>query len=132
MDLACAFLRPQGGTAVRRIVSSGNRQEVRLQIRGYRITPPRMNPEAVAEAEREGSDIAPKDVATGDALDISEDLFRKLRGGRHLVFANRRADVELYSDLLRAPFGATPRSERILLHSTGAWTRRCAKTQRLP
>ncbi len=101
MDLACAFLRPQGGTAVRRIVSSGNRQEVRLQIRGYRITPPRMNPEAVAEAEREGSDIAPEDVATGDALDISEDLFRKLRGGRHLVFANRRADVELYSDLLR-------------------------------
>ena len=39
MDLACAFLRPQGRTAVRRIVSSGIEQ-VRLQIRGYRITPP--------------------------------------------------------------------------------------------
>lgn len=101
MGMACEFLRAGGVEDVVRIISHGSRQEVQLQIRGYRITPPRMDDEAVAAAEREGREITPEDLATGDSIEISRDLFRRLRGGRHIVFANRRADVELFSDLLR-------------------------------
>lgn len=101
MDLACEFLRPGGGAEVRRIVSEESRQEVKLQLRGYRITPPRVSPEEAEQAERDGREVSLEDMTTGDVLDISRDLFRELRGGRHIVFANRRADVERYADLLR-------------------------------
>lgn len=101
MELACEFLRPGRGAEVRRVVSIGNRQEVRLQIRGYRVTPPLLSRADLEQAEKEGREIELEQVTTGDALDISRDLFSQLRGGRHIVFANRRASVELYTDLLR-------------------------------
>jgi ATP-dependent helicase Lhr and Lhr-like helicase len=101
MRIAGEFLRPGAGEAVQQIISHGSRQDVRLQIRGYRVTPPRLNERAVREAERKGREVTPEDVVSGDSIDISRDIFHRLRGGRHIVFTNRRADVELYTDLLR-------------------------------
>jgi ATP-dependent Lhr-like helicase len=85
MDLACDFLRAGGGGDVRQVISTGSRQEVQLQLRGYRLRPSR------------GGD----DPGSGALMDIGRDLFERLRGGRHIVFANARRDVESYTDLLR-------------------------------
>ncbi|HLL46108.1 MAG TPA: DEAD/DEAH box helicase, partial [Longimicrobiaceae bacterium] len=86
LDAACALLRPGGGERVHRVVSDRNRSEVQLQVRGYRV----------GRAEDE------KDDAPDPGVDRLEgDLFRVLRGGRHLAFANRRADVEHFADRLR-------------------------------
>lgn len=94
--LACHVLRPGDGDAVQRVTSERSRQEVQLQVRGY-------CPGAGIEVEELLSDHtvpgAPEEG--GDAIELSGDLFRLLRGGRHLVFANRRADVELFTDHLR-------------------------------
>lgn len=101
MDLACDFLRPGAGEHVRRVVSTTNRQDVRLQIRAYLETPPQLGGRDAERQEADGHEVDLEQVTAGDALDISRDLFEKLRGGRHIVFANRRAQVELYTDLLR-------------------------------
>jgi ATP-dependent helicase Lhr and Lhr-like helicase len=101
LGLACESLRPGGGQAVHRIVSSGTGQEVKVQLRGYRERPPRLSRAEVDALEAGGRSAALEDVVAGDSLDISLHLFEKLRGGHHLIFANRRAEVELYSDLLR-------------------------------
>lgn len=101
MDMACEYLRPGGGKGVRRILSTGTGQAAKLQLRGYRVTPPRVTHREALEEERVGREVELEDVTTGDAIEISHDLYETLRGGRHLAFANRRADVELYTDLLR-------------------------------
>jgi ATP-dependent Lhr-like helicase len=101
MNLACDFLRPRRGHEVRQIVSVASGQEVRLQVRGYRRTPPRVGKNEQRRAHREGQQLEVEDVASGDEIAIARDLYSTLRGGRHIVFANRRADVELFSDLLR-------------------------------
>ncbi len=88
MGLACDFLRPGAGEDVRLVRSDQQRQEVKIQLRGY-------------EARARPSGHEEDGGVPGDAIDVSQDLFRLLRGGRHLVFANRRADVETYADLLR-------------------------------
>jgi len=85
MRLACNFLRAGEGDQVRQVVSTMSRQDVRLQIRGYRVRPSRSGDEGGA----------------GDSVAIGRDIFTRLRGGRHIVFANARRDVEEYADLLR-------------------------------
>lgn len=98
--LASRVLRPGAGDAVHQITSDRNRQEVQLQVRGY-------SPGARGEDDVQLPTETARDPSLdsegegGDAIEISCDLFRMLRGGRHLVFANRRADVELFTDLLR-------------------------------
>lgn len=101
MDLACDFLRPGQGAEVCQIVDRSIATDVRLQIRGYEIRPPRTSPEEVEVAEAKGELVELADLGTGDEIEISSDLYEKLRGGRHLAFANRRGDVERYTDLLR-------------------------------
>lgn len=86
LDAACELLRPGGGAGVSRIVSDRNRSEVQLQVRGYSVKP--------ADDEDDGEPDPGSDRLEGD-------LFRVLRGGRHLVFANRRGDVEHFADVLR-------------------------------
>lgn len=101
LSLACGFLRPGGGDAVRRIESAGIGQELKIQVRGARITPPQISAAQAAAREKEGRPPELEELVTGDALEISLHLFEKLRGGHHLIFANARAAVELYADLLR-------------------------------
>ena len=101
MNMASEFLRPARGEEVVRIVSENEGQEIKIQLRGYLRTPPRLSRKEVQVAYAEGREIQPEDVFTGDILDITEHLFRKLRGTDNLIFANSRQTVEELSDCLR-------------------------------
>jgi ATP-dependent Lhr-like helicase len=81
---AAEFLRPRGGADVAVVSSAESGEEVRLQVRGYVTSaiPPRPGEE-------------PNDRAA-----IADHLFRTLRGTDNLVFANSRAAVEVYADML--------------------------------
>ena len=81
---AADFLRPGGAAEVAVVASAERGGEVRLQVRGYvdPATPPR--------PDREPADRAA----------IADHLFRTLRSTDNLVFANSRAAVEVYADML--------------------------------
>ncbi|MCW2882128.1 MAG: hypothetical protein JWQ95_6228 [Sphaerisporangium sp.] len=97
---AADFLRPGGSEYVTSIVSTSDAQELQLQLRGYVATAPALDPRAQAAQEAVGSDVSPDDIAGGDRLAIADHLFATLRGSHNLVFANSRAAVEDYTDLL--------------------------------
>lgn len=97
MHLACEFLRPSDTSSIQTIVSTVTNSEVKLQVRGYRSIVPT---ESRGMQTEQSDDPAVTVSEAGDPIDIANDLYRVLRGGRHIVFANRRADVELYSHLL--------------------------------
>lgn len=64
--------------------------ELRMQLRGY-IT----SGGGVSDGE-DPTEVEP------DKLAIADHLFRNLRGQDNLVFANSRANVETYADLLKS------------------------------
>ena len=97
MKLAAVFLRWPGEFPCKLISSTRNRQEVQLQVRGYRVLPPRIP----VVQEDEPVEIAEDTVEDGSMIEVADHLFRTLRGQTNLVFANRRADVEVFADLLR-------------------------------
>jgi ATP-dependent Lhr-like helicase len=101
LGIASDFLRPGEGEAVQRITSPSGGQELKVQVRGYRVQPPRLTERQAEEMEKAGRTVPLEDLASGDAVAISRHLFERLRGGHHLVFANSRRNVELYADLLR-------------------------------
>ncbi len=88
MKLAAEFLRPGEGDRVEVIVAASTGQELKLQIKGYRREAPSMT-----ENGAQGGD--------GSDQELAADLFRLLRGTDNLIFANARARVELFADLLR-------------------------------
>lgn len=95
MGLTRRFLRPGSEAAVEEVVTDEGGQELRLQIRGYESRPPRV--EEIAD-----NAAAPlEEIMAGDVVDISEHIFDTFRGGRHIIFANRRMEVETHADLLR-------------------------------
>jgi ATP-dependent Lhr-like helicase len=100
MTVAAEFLRPRHGHRTRLIVSRDDGQELKLQLRGYLATEPRMNAKAAAAAEASGARVEVEDVTSGDKLAMSEHLFATLRGTDNLVFANARREVEIFADLL--------------------------------
>lgn len=93
MDLAAEFLRPGRALPCDILISNEIGQEVRLQIRGYRVKPP--DP----AAERDGAAVDPLDDAAVPM--IGAHLFEVLRGKDNLIFANSRRNVEIYGDHLR-------------------------------
>lgn len=101
LSLACEFLRPGGGGEVIAIESKAEGQELRLQVRGYRRDPPRLSAAEVEEKQRTGEPVALEEAIAGDELSIGHHLFKHLRGGHHLIFANARGRVEELADLLR-------------------------------
>jgi ATP-dependent Lhr-like helicase len=96
MAMACDYLRLGHGDEVVVIESATLRQEVRLQIRGYRHEPPPRDDDDPDDAEEDQDE-----EEGGDTLAVAADLFQRRRGGRHLVFANSRRSVEMYTDILR-------------------------------
>lgn len=101
MGLASEFLRPGYGQEVVQIVDESESQEVQLQVRGYEKRNPELGDSRKPDSGQKSSDDQrPEESASGDAIEIAEHLFQTLRGGRHIVFANRRRDVERFSDLL--------------------------------
>lgn len=101
MRLAAEFLRHAGAEEAEVVVSSDGTGELKLLIKGYRDSPPRVNGEERIAAERQGRPVELEDLVTGGELAVSEDLFKALRGKNNLVFPNSRGRVELYADLLR-------------------------------
>ena len=88
MEVAASYLRAGVEFPHEVIQVAGASQELRLQLRGYtRATEDDENDNAVAPAESE---------------QIAEHLFQTLRGRSNLVFTNRRAETELYADILRS------------------------------
>lgn len=101
MDMAAGCLRPGGGDAVEKITSTADGRELKMQLRGYVVRPPRISAQEIQALEASGALVDLEDTLTGDCIDISHHLFQVLRGKDNLVFANRRTDTELYADLLR-------------------------------
>jgi ATP-dependent Lhr-like helicase len=101
-DFAAAadFLRPGGAAEVAMVASAEPGSEVRLQIRGYvdPATPP------------------PPDREPADRAAIADHIFRTLRGGDNLVFANSRAAVEVYADMLTQRARAAGERAEFLAH----------------
>lgn len=116
-DLAAAaeFLRPGHGAEVAVVASTEPGGEVRLQVRGYRSPiAPATNSGATRRAPRAGKEpgTAVPEPATAvpepgtavpepaDRAAIADHLFQALRTTDNLVFANSRAAVEVYADML--------------------------------
>ncbi|MEU4159355.1 DEAD/DEAH box helicase [Actinoplanes sp. NPDC026670] len=97
---AAEFLRPRDGTQVAVVASTKPGGEIRLQVRGH------VNPARPPNPDEEPADRAA----------IADHLFRVLRDGDNLVFANSRAAVEVYTDMLtqRAVHAGVP--ARFLAH----------------
>ncbi len=100
LDLACEFLRPGEASSVERVVSTAAGSAVHLQVRGYRVTPPKVSEEEQDVRGAAGEDVPLEEALTGDHFDIADHLYSTLRGGRHIVFANLRRDVEVFSNIL--------------------------------
>ena len=98
---AADFVRPGHGAAVQLIQSTAGAQELKLQLRGYRITAPVPNTAATRAAPPHEDAAARAAPVTAARLAIRDHLFTTLRGRDHLIFANTRAAVEQYADLLR-------------------------------
>lgn len=97
---AAEYLRPGGGPQVAVVASAEPGGEIRLQVRGYLEpgAPPRPGEEP------------------GDRAAIADHLFRTLKGTDNLVFANSRAAVEVYADMLTQRAGRAQVSTRFLAH----------------
>jgi ATP-dependent Lhr-like helicase len=100
MSAATAFLRPTAPDTVLVIESASDGQELKLQLRGYRLAAPELRGRQLKAAEDAGDVVELEQVVNGDKLDIAEHLFKTLRGRDNLVFANARSEVETYADLL--------------------------------
>jgi len=104
-DLATAadFLRPGYGAEVAVVTSVEPGGEIRLQVRGY------LDPIAATPANAEPADRAA----------IADHLFRTLRATDNLVFANSRAAVETYADMIsRRAAHAGTRAEFLAHHGS--------------
>jgi ATP-dependent Lhr-like helicase len=101
MRLAADYLRPASATSVYLIESRESGQELKVLVKGYYSE---LSEQAKARAQVNGADAASSGVRTSvikAASAISRDLFAALRGTNNLIFPNSRANVELYSDILR-------------------------------
>ncbi len=83
MDTVKEYLRPEDPQSVDLLESTGDGQDLRVQIRGYRT----------GGIETVAADSSKREVA--------KHLFSRLRGTPNLVFAGSRVNVEWYADALR-------------------------------
>jgi ATP-dependent helicase Lhr and Lhr-like helicase len=113
-DIASAarFLRPQDEQPVAIVSGADGADEIRLQVRGYVSpagvspagqgdTPHRTEPVRTETGKPEaGTDGPGQDGVPPEVAQIADHLFRTLREHDNLVFANSRAAVETYAELL--------------------------------
>jgi ATP-dependent Lhr-like helicase len=90
MLLAAEALRPGAGDDVAIVEGQDQGNGVALQIRGY-VKPQDKAPDE-EEGETEPAPLVPPEVRA--------DLIKFLRGGRHLLFAGSRRNVEVYASAL--------------------------------
>lgn len=101
LTLAAEFLRPRAGEDVFEAVDDEAGRELKLQLRGYLRTAPRLSPAEARKTQEGGREITPEDTTEGDLRTIAAHLFELLRGTDNLIFANSRRRVEALADLLR-------------------------------
>lgn len=97
MELAGEFLRPDQAGKVRVLEGASEGASLLLQVRGYERLEPRMRPQAANPGEK-------ADLDESELLymrQIANDVFQTMRGDNGLVFAGSRANVEVYTDLMR-------------------------------
>ena len=101
-DFAAAadFLRPGHGAEAAVVTTAEPGSEIRLQVRGYLV------PAAATPPDQEPADRAA----------IADHLFRTLSGTDNLVFANSRAAVEVYADMLAQRAAGAGVGARFLAH----------------
>jgi ATP-dependent Lhr-like helicase len=103
LGAAAEFLRPGHGTEVATVTSAEPGGEIRLQIRGY------LEPLAAT----------PPDAEPADGAAIADHLFRTMGATDNLVFANSRAAVETYADMIsRRAARAGARAEFLAHHGS--------------
>ncbi len=95
MELAAHFLRPFAGDKVHLIVAQSGGQELKILLKGYTETPPKI------ESEPNLENPALEDVVPGSMVAVAAHIYHALRGSNNLVFPNSRRSVEIYADLLR-------------------------------
>ena len=96
--IAADFLRPGDGEDVRIVGgSSTDTAELQLILRGYVSARRRADAPKGASID-EGEDDEANDTAWRRS--IAENIFKHMRGKDNVVFANSRASVEIYADLL--------------------------------
>jgi len=94
MALAGEFLRPGGADVVEMIVAKSGGLALKVLIKGYVETSPRIDETGFETPQLE-------DTVPGSTLQVAEHLYQILRGSHNLVFPNSRSAVERYADLLR-------------------------------
>lgn len=124
-DLAAAaeFLRPGHGEEVELVSSPEDGGEVRLQVRGYlaRVTRAArcQQPEPPEQCQQPESPVSSGLLERGaerHAAEIADHVFTVLRHSDNLVFANSRAAVERYADLLSQRSRAAGSRAEFLAH----------------
>lgn len=100
MRLAAENLRPGSADTVTIVEGHDPSSGLKVQIRGYVDKPrsPKKTPAESREVEADAEEN--EDFGSADRL-IADDLFRALRGSRHLVFAGSRGRTERFADMLR-------------------------------
>ncbi|NJL35650.1 MAG: DEAD/DEAH box helicase [Leptolyngbyaceae cyanobacterium SM1_4_3] len=105
MGLAAEFIRPGKGEKVWLVQpEDDDGQELKIQVRGYRILAPDLFEDEDEKSEADIDEADANEIKTADSKDksdIAAHLFKVLRGTNNLIFINRRADVEAYADRLR-------------------------------
>ena len=89
MALARKYLRPEAPDAVELLRSESAGPELKVQLRGYLS-----EHEAAKDGQRDAGDPAAQRA-------VARHMFNRLRGGRNLIFAGSRQNVEWYADALR-------------------------------
>lgn len=95
MQLAAQFLRPSGNGSVDIVETKGAGQALKVLLKGYVATPPRVETEPSLESS------ALEDAVPGSLVSVASHMYSVLRGSNNLVFPNSRSKVELLTDLLR-------------------------------
>lgn len=97
MKIAEEYLRTGNVYPCQSIVSESFKQEIQLILRGYVVKAPVIDDFDIIKKVEESDE----NNKLGDVVEISNDIYKILRGTSNLIFANRKALVEVYSDILR-------------------------------
>jgi ATP-dependent Lhr-like helicase len=115
LTAAADFLRPGQGDGVELVTSRDDAGEVRLQVRGYLV--PASPPSEGTSKPSEGTSKEP--VVGRHTTQIADHVFATLQHSDNLVFANSRAAVERYADLLsRRSVSAGSRAQFLAHHGS--------------
>lgn len=112
---AAEFLRPGHGSTAVVVSSEEDGGEIRLQVRGYlnTSTRPRRGDQPTGDDDPESDRDS---EATSHLAPIADHLFRTLHRSDNLVFANSRAAVETYADMLERRRSAAGVAAEFLAH----------------